>query len=312
MTQPTDDTNPIDLVAGYVLDDLSPEEAARLRQALAEDPTVSQEINSFEETLSLLPYGLPIVEPAAGLKGKILSAASSSASNSASSSASTSASTSTFRPTASLPAKNPETPRSNVVPITSVRERKWQRWMPALSTGIAAVAVAALGLNQIRMGNQHFGQTLALQQQLEATNAELTELRSELEVRQRAIALLSEPGTQVLSLVGEPPDSAKPNAINSSLATARVLAKPGDLKVTLVAQGLPELPKDKVYRYWSLTKASAEPTYCGEFRQDDSGTAQWVVPDAVCTEPPLQLMITVDSPDDAHVLGGQVVMQDAT
>ncbi len=309
MTQPTDDTNPIDLAAGYVLDDLSPEEAARLRQALAENPTVSQEIKSFEETLSLLPYGLPTVEPAADLKSKILSAASRSANPAASPAA---------IPTVSSPADgaNLETSRSNVVPITSAHraheKHHWQRWMPAISTGIAAVAIAALGLNQIRMGTQQSQQTLALQQQLEATNAELTQLRSELEVRQRAIALLSEPGTQVLSLVGELPDSAEPNAVNSSLATARVLAKPGALEVTLVAQGLPELPEDKVYRYWSLTKDSTDPTYCGQFRQDDSGTAQWVVPDAICTETPLQLMITVDSPDDPHTLGGQVVMQGAT
>jgi hypothetical protein len=354
MTRHTDDTNQ-DLAAGFVLDDLSPEEAARLAQILAGESTLSPEtdsqttkegaeeikaeIKSFQDAISLLPYALPAVAPPAGLKGKILSAARNSVADTSATGTSVTGTSVTGTSVtdssvdssvigspvvgSSAASSSESSFRSNVVSITSARQssgqssrqsreqRSWQRWMPALSTGIAAVAVAALGLGQLRSGSQQSTQTVALQQQLDATNAELNRLRSELQAKQGTIALLSEPGTQVLSLVGEPSDPTKPDAVNSSLATARVLAKPGDRQVTLVAQGLPTLPEDKVYRFWSLTEASAEPTYCGEFRPDGD-TAQWVVPDAICTETPLQLMITLDSPNDPHILGGQVVMQGTT
>ena len=285
MTRPTDDMNPTDLAAGYVLDDLSSEEAVRLRQALAEDPALSEEIESFEEAFSLLPYGLPSTEPSARLKDKILSAASRPVAD-----------------TVSEPQRLTALP-SNDLPISSPRQRNWGRWMPAISTGIAAIAVAALCLNQVQLGRQS-QQTAALQQQLDATNSELKNLRSNLQANRETIALLSDPNTQVQSLIG-----TVPNSTDSSLATARLLAKSGDREVTLVAQDLPQLPADQIYRLWSVADTSTAPKYCGEFRQDDSGIAQWVVPDVVCTQQPLQTIITLDAPGDPITSAGPLVMR---
>lgn len=280
MTRPTDDFNPTDLVAGYILDDLSPEEVAQLNQALAESPTLPREIESFKEAFSLLPYDMAIVEPPASLKDKIISAASHSSTGTIS-----------------------ETPHSNVVPIASPRRRPWKRWIPSISTGIAAVAVTALGLNQIQLSRQS-QQTVALQQQLEAKNRELKRLRSELEANQGAIARLSQLDTQVYSLVG-----AMSNPKNGRRATARLFAKPGNVTVTLVAQDLPKLPNDQIYRLWSVATPSATPVYCGQFRQDDSGTAQWVAPNVSCTNKPSQLLITLDTPTSPITSAGPLVMR---
>jgi cell division protein FtsB len=280
MTRPTDDSNQTDLVAGYILDDLSPEEVAYLNQALAESPTLYEEIELFGEAFSLLPYDLPIVEPSARLKDRIISAASQS-----------------------IAGTSPESSRSNVVPLASPRHRSWKRWIPAISTSIAAVAVMAFGLNQVQLIRQS-QQTVALQQQLEATNTELNRLKSELQSNQRAIALLSQPNTQMYSLVG-----ATSNPKNNQRATARLLAKPGDVTVTLVAHDLPKLPRNQIYRLWSVANSSAAPMYCGQFRQDDSGTAQWVAPNAVCTKNPSQLLITLDAPTDPITSAGPLVMQ---
>jgi anti-sigma-K factor RskA len=280
MIRPTNDPNHTDLVAGYILDDLSHEEAARLNQALAETPTLYEEIESFKEAFSLLPYDMPILEPSARLKNKIISAASHSIAG------------------ASL-----ETPHSNVVPIASPRHRSWKRWIPAISTSIAAIAVTALAINQVLLGRQ-FQQTAALQQQLEAANTELKRLSSELQANQTTIARLSQPDTQVYSLVG-----AAPNPKNRRLATARLLAKPGDVTVTLVAQDLPKLPNNQIYRLWSVATPSASPMYCGQFRQNDSGTAQWVTPNAACTKNPSQLLITLDAPTDPITSAGPLVMR---
>lgn len=280
MTRPTDEPNQTDLVAGYVLDDLTPEEVAALNQALAETPALYEEIASFGEAFALLPYDMPIVEPSANLKHKIISAASHSSTGT------------------SL-----ESPHANVVPIASPRQRSWKRWIPAISTGIAAVAVTALGFNQIELSRQS-QQTVALQQQLEAKNTELERFKSQLQANQEAIARLSQPDTQVFSLVG-----AKSNPNNNRRATARLFAKSGDVTVTLVAQDLPKLPKNQIYRLWSVAKPSATPMYCGQFRQDDSGTAQWVAPNASCTKNPSQLLITLDAPTDPITSAGPLVMR---
>ncbi|RUT10322.1 hypothetical protein DSM106972_008170 [Dulcicalothrix desertica PCC 7102] len=279
MIRPTNDPNQTDLVAGYILDDLSHEEAARLNQALAETPTLYEEIESFQEAFSLLPYDMPILEPSARLKEKIISAASQS-----------------------IAGASIESSHSNVVPIAS-RRRSWKRWIPAISTSIAAVAVTALGINQVLLGRQS-QQMAALQQQLEATNNELKRLKSELQANQTTIARLSQPDTQVYSLVG-----AAPNPKNRRLATARLLAKPGDVTITLVAQDLPKLANNQIYRLWSVATPSAAPMYCGQFRQDDSGTAQWVAPNAACTKNPSQLLITLDAPTDPITSAGPLVMR---
>ena len=284
MTRP-DDTNQTDLIAGYVLGDLSPEEADRLRQTLAEAPADSQEVKSFEEAFALLPYALPSVEPSPHLKGKILSAATRS----------------TAEPVAE--SSRLKAIPSNVISIASPRQRQWQRLLPAISTGIAAVAIAALSFNQVQLGKQS-QQTVALQQQLKDNNTELARLRSELQANQATVAVLSDPNTQVQALIG-----TMPNPTDKRLATARMLVKPGDRQVTLVAQDLPKLSAEQIYRLWSIADTSAAPMYCGEFRQDDSGTAQWIAPDAACTQNPSQMIVTLDAPGDPITSAGPLVMK---
>jgi anti-sigma-K factor RskA len=283
MTRPTEEPNPTDLVAGYILDDLSPEEAARLNQALAETPSLHQEIAAFGEAFALLPYDMPIVAPSTALKAKILNAASQSISP-------------------PIGASSQATAPSNVVQIDAPR-RRWQRWIPAISTGIAAVAVAALGLNQMQLSRQS-EQAIALQQQMAATNAELARLRSELDASRGTIALLTQPDAQIYALTG-----AKSNPQNGQLATAKLVAKPGDRAVTLVAHDLPKLSNKQVYRLWAVAAPAAAPMYCGQFRQDDQGKAQWDAPDVACTKKPLQLMITLDGPTDPTTSAGPLVMR---
>ena len=191
--------------------------------------------------------------------------------------------------------------------VRSRQSRRFsQRWLPAISTGIAAVAIAALGINQIQEG-QPSPETLALQQQLESTNTEVERLRQELRTNQDITALLGDPNTQVHSLVGEASEQ-----IDTRGATARILVKPGESKVTLVAQGLPPLPEGKIYRFWAVTQAGAEPTYCGEFSQGAGGTAQWAATDTACVENPLQTMVTLDAPSDPTTAPGPTVLQSIT
>jgi hypothetical protein len=286
MTRPTDNPNPTDLAAGYILDDLSPEEAMRLNQALAESPALHGEIAALGEAFALLPYNMPLQAPSPRLKAKILSAATQSM---------TSGRSETIAPSRA-------TPGSNVVSIGS-RRRTWQSWIPAISTGIAAVAIATIGLNQVQLSRQS-QQTIALQQQLETTNTELANLRRDLKASQNTIAILTQPGSQTYALAGK---TANPQ--NGQLATAQLVAKPGDRTVTIVATALPKLQNNQVYRLWAATSTAAKPLYCGEFRQDDNGTAQWNAPNDACTQKPLQLMITLDGSTDPTTSAGPLVMQ---
>lgn len=280
MNRPTNEPNPTDLVAGYILDNLSFEEADRLNQALTETPTLHAEIEAFGEVFSLLPYATPTVTPSKHLKSKILTAA-----------------------IQSNPQPVTTTRPSNVVSLNSARHRHWQQWIP-ISTGIAAVATAAIGLNQLQLSRQS-QQTVALQQKLDATNTELTRLRRELQSSRNLVVISTRPGTQTYALTSVSPKNIPP-------ATAQIFTKPGDQTIAIVAQDLPKLQPDQIYRLWSVATPKAAPMYCGEFRQNDSGIAQWTAPNAACTQPPSQLLITLDAPTDPTTSAGPLIMKSST
>jgi Anti-sigma-K factor rskA len=288
MTRPIDDPNQTDLIAGHILGDLSPEEAAHLDEAVAQTPALQEEIGAFGAVFSLLPYNLPLLEPSARLKDKILTAASNSLAEPL---------------PGRISANSLESPPTNVVPITSPRRRSWQQWMPAISTGIAAMAVVAFGLNQFQVAQQSQQQIVALGQQLETTNNELKRLRSELQADRGTIALLSQPDTQMYPLIG----ITNPNS--GRISTARLLARSGDRAVTLVAHDLPTLSNNQIYRLWAVATPTAAPMYCGQFRQNNGGTAQWVAPNVACTKNPTKLLITLDAPTDPTTSAGPLVMK---
>ncbi|MBF1999167.1 MAG: anti-sigma factor [Synechococcales cyanobacterium M58_A2018_015] len=64
-----------DLIAGYALGNLSPEEAETVQRLLTEHPELRSEIEQLQEALALMPYALPDHEPPASLREAILSAA---------------------------------------------------------------------------------------------------------------------------------------------------------------------------------------------------------------------------------------------
>lgn len=76
------------LIAGYVLCDLSPEEAATLEQLAEHDPAIAQELEQMQQALELA-YAPSEVQPPARLRTSILSAHEAAQSQVAQSSAST-------------------------------------------------------------------------------------------------------------------------------------------------------------------------------------------------------------------------------
>jgi anti-sigma-K factor RskA len=103
-----------ELMAGYVLGDLSPEEAEALQQFLSQNPQRATEVHRFEETWELLPYALPEVEPPPQLRSAILNVAS--------------------------------------IPVNQTPEKKLSRlpW-DKMITGVAALLALAFGLDNYRL-----------------------------------------------------------------------------------------------------------------------------------------------------------------
>lgn len=75
MTGPLPPERLEELIAGYVLGNLSPEEAEELRLLVAEHPELSKEVHRLQEVLELMPYALPEVAPPQHLREAILEAA---------------------------------------------------------------------------------------------------------------------------------------------------------------------------------------------------------------------------------------------
>ncbi|MEM9163569.1 MAG: hypothetical protein AAGC54_10945 [Cyanobacteria bacterium P01_F01_bin.4] len=63
------------LAAGYVLGDLSSEEMAQFQQLLAAHPKLTQTVADLQETLSMLPYGLPQQQPGRQVRSHLMATA---------------------------------------------------------------------------------------------------------------------------------------------------------------------------------------------------------------------------------------------
>ncbi|MEG3439010.1 anti-sigma factor [Pannus brasiliensis CCIBt3594] len=68
--QPSDSLD--ELLAGYVLGDLTSEEAVRVRELLENDPEIAEEVRRLQITLALLPLSLPPVPVPAGARDRLL------------------------------------------------------------------------------------------------------------------------------------------------------------------------------------------------------------------------------------------------
>lgn len=64
-----------ELLASYVLGDLTPEEVGEVNKLLASHPELVEEVKHLQETLALLPFALPQDEPPQKLGSQILQAA---------------------------------------------------------------------------------------------------------------------------------------------------------------------------------------------------------------------------------------------
>ncbi len=226
------------LLAGYVLGNLTSEEAAQVKQLLDHNPDLLTELRRLESTLAVIPLSLPVSSPSQQLETRILQAAEAEVS-----------------PANRSPAKSGSRMRVS-----------WQ-WGGA----IAAVMIAGLGIETYRLHqtlaateleNHHLHQQLATAQATldRVRQTELATTRKELSRYQQAVNLLRQPNNRVLNLRG---------TSSKSHSSGSLVIVPTKSSAMLVLQDVETLPRGKVYRMWAFI--NGEKVSCADFKPNDRG-----------------------------------------
>ncbi|UFP94927.1 anti-sigma factor [Gloeobacter morelensis] len=167
-----------ELMAGYVLGDLSDEERRTFEAWLAKHPEARAELARLQETLSLLPYALPEDNnPSAALRNRILEA-------------------------------------SNAQPAAGRRTRSG--WLPWAASAVAAALVVTLGFDswqlraQLTQSRQEVGRYRDLVSMLQQDTTRLVSLRGMDSARSASGNILITPGTpEVVVTLGNLPMPAR-------------------------------------------------------------------------------------------------------
>jgi len=226
-----------DLAASFVLGALDADEADAVRAHVASCADPHAEIAELGSVLSVLAESVPVVEPPAALKDRIMAAAA------ADLAANPRTATSSARAVAAAPAVEP--PRA--FPSATEREARAARRTTSVGTwALRIAAVLAIGL----LG----GINVLLQGQLAESRA----------YEQNVAAVLdtaSEPGALTAILTGEGGD-----------APAGLAAVGSDGVVKLAMRDLAPTQGDQVYAAWVIG-AGPDPVWVGDLRVGASGVA---------------------------------------
>ena len=115
MVEPSPKERIEELLAGEILDNLSPEETEEWKQLVAENPELVKQSDRLRSVIELMPYGLPSMEPPSQLRSTILDAVSD----------------------------------NNKQNTTQARSSRW-RWSPVVAT-VAAILALVLGIDNYRL-----------------------------------------------------------------------------------------------------------------------------------------------------------------
>ena len=233
-----------ELAAAYVLDALEADEAAAVRSHLAGHPDGHPEIEELGAVIPALAEIVPIVEPPASLKDRIMAAAA--ADLAARGGATGATDTGTSLPPASAPAAQPPAAPAAPVAFPTVEEREARRARTSPGTWIlriaAVLAIALLG-----------GWNLLLQNDLGAAR----------QYEQNVAAVLqaaSQPGALTAVLAAD-------GGTGSGLA-----AVDADGDLALAMRDLAPTTGSSVYEAWVIA-ADGVPVPLGSFTVGASGTA---------------------------------------
>ncbi|MGB6295213.1 MAG: anti-sigma factor [Rivularia sp. (in: cyanobacteria)] len=229
------------LITGYVLSDLTPEEAALVKQYLETYPELATEVESLQATLALFPLSLPETKPSERLRSQILETAAKDLSN------------------AVETQQTPFISQSSNLPITSPKP-----WLKI--AGITAVGIiASLGFFNYRLHQKLATAEIDLSNY--RLQAELSNTQQELSRYQEALSVLKQPNNRLLAL-----KSITPNISSSG----SLVIAPNSEAAILTLKNLPDLPEDKVYRLWAFV--DGKKVKCAKFNPDSQGKVLQKIP----------------------------------
>jgi anti-sigma-K factor RskA len=238
MSHPSDQSNPEyhpdhwpELLAGYVLGDLTAAESSQVQQYLDRHPEAIAQVEDLKNTLAVLPIGLPEVTLPPDLKARVMAAAQNSEQNDA-------------VLNAADRRHQPELGANADRPARRQFRRKALGW-PLLA---AAATIAALGL-----------QSYFLQQEMAATRQEIAQLHSTLKQTQDILNIqkgVQTPQQQALNVIAQAPGRML-HLVGSGIAasaTGTVVISPSQNRAVLMLKDLPPPPAGKVYHLWAMVE----------------------------------------------------------
>jgi anti-sigma-K factor RskA len=254
-----------ELLAGYVLGDLSSDDIILVQQYLDSHPDAIVEVEELQTTLGLLPLGLDDVPVPSHIKTNLF---------------------------ATLPDRAPSAP---VKPRSQTLETKvQQRWF-AIAGSIAAVTIAALGL-----------QSYQLQQEFSATRQELAKLRESQEKLlvqsvegdryQQAVSLMNRSQSRMLTMTGSGTVAG---------ASGSVVITPDQNRAVLMVEKMPPPPPGKVYHLWAVV--NGQKVACIQFAPEADGRVFMSIP-ANRWNAATQVAITVEPEQSGTQPTGDMVM----
>jgi anti-sigma-K factor RskA len=271
------DTPRAELLAGYVLGDLSSDEMILVQQYIESNPDAIVTIEELKSTLSLLPLGLDDITIPAHIKTNLFA----------------SLDLKTDLTTTPIPKDIPNTP-TPPEPIQSIRRKIQNRWFMGLGT-LAAATIAALGL-----------QSYQLQQEFSATRQELARLRenqdqaiaklNDSDRYQQASALMLQPGSRMLTMTG--------NELVSG-ASGNVVIVPEQNRAVLTIQKMPPPPIGKVYHLWAIV--NSQKIACIQFVPESNGQVLMQIPASRWSQA-TQVAITIEPDQSESQPTGEMVM----
>ncbi|NJM71841.1 MAG: anti-sigma factor [Scytonema sp. RU_4_4] len=227
------------LAAGFVVDDLNPEEAEEFRLLLDEHPELIAEVEDLQEVLRQVLDGFTEVEAPAHLLPKILSQAEAS----------------TKQATVhDIKVKGTDKTAQGRY-SAGVAARSPLRWTK-IAGSIAALFVVILGVDNYR-----------LRQNLSMITANNQRLRQDFAQAQLVKSLLQNSQTRLFTFQSV-------NSTNNS--SGSVIINPEQQKAVMVFQNLPAPPPGHVYLLWTVIANEKLP--CGEVKPYSWGTASYELP----------------------------------
>ena len=257
-----------ELLAGYVLGDLSSDDMIRVQAYLDNHPEAVQEIIELKATLNLMSLGLPDVPVPPMIKDNLLAAL----------------------------------PSEKVIPIKQVKQsnlkfNEGNRWrtIASIAGSMAAVTIVGLGLQSYQL-QQEFIATRQELKQLRETQEKLLAQQSDQSRYQQSISLMNQPSGRILRLTGSG------TAIQT---TGTIVIAPTQKRAVLMVKNMPAPPPGKLYHLWAIV--NGQKIACIQFTPEADGQVMLQLP-ADRWSNAVGVVVTIESVQSEAQPVGEMVM----